>query len=368
MPRPSAAALLLLALSLTLSAACRAPGEVAGDDPRVRYEARALFDWRGRVRFAWPRSAVHLRFRGVGLTARLTDTPYDDALRDADILGVEVDGGPPRRLALREGTATYTLADGLAPGVHTLRVLKLTEAEVGTVRVDALTVSGGALLPALSAPRRRILAIGDSIAAGYGVHGPDASCGYATVLNDASKSWVARAADVLGAELHVVAWSGRGLVRNYHPDARETLLDLFDRTLPAEASARGDPHAWRYDDLVLNIGTNDAARPGFDAPRFARALGAFVHRLRNRWPRARVVLAVGPLLHDDVPFVGCGARTKVLAATRAVVDAERRRAPGDVTLLELPPATPDEGYGCSAHPSVRTHVRMAALLVARLRP
>ena len=126
------------ALCLAL-VACRDPRAVSADDPRVRYEARTLTDWRGRVRFAWPRSAVHLRFRGAGLSARLTDTPYEDSLRDTDIVGVEVDGGPMRRLALRDGTYDYALAAGLAPGEHTLRLTKLTEAEVGTVRVDGLT-------------------------------------------------------------------------------------------------------------------------------------------------------------------------------------------------------------------------------------
>lgn len=358
---------LRLTLAACLALACRGPGEAAGDDPRVRYEARTLVDWRGRVRFAWPRSAVHLRFRGAGLVARLTDTPHEDTLRDLDVLGVEVDGGPMRRLALREGTHDYALAAGLPPGVHTLRVMKLTEAEVGTVRVDSVTAGGGgALLPAPPAPRRRVLAVGDSIAAGYGVLGRDASCGYSAALNDASRTWVSLAADALGAELHVAAWSGRGLVRNHHPAAREPLPALVPRPVPTEPSTRVDPHPWPYDDLVLNVGTNDVARPGFDDAAFTRALGALVRSLRARSPKARVVLAVGPLLRDEGPVAR--ARTRVLAATAAVAEAERRRAPGDVAVLVLPDATPQEGCGCSAHPSARTHARMAALLVARLQP
>lgn len=358
-PRPT-----LFALCLAL-VGCRDPRVVGADDPRVRYEARTLTDWRGRVRFAWPRSAVHLRFRGAGLRARLTDTPYEDTLRDTDIVGVEVDGGPMRRIALREGARDYALAAGLAPGEHTLRLMKLTEAEVGTVRVDALTVSdGGALLAATPAPRRRMLAIGDSITAGYGVNGADASCGYGAAYNDASRTWVSRAADALGAELHMVAWSGRGVVRNYDPAVRETLVDVFARPVPTEPERRCDLRAWPVDDVVLNVGTNDTSRPGFDAARFERDLGTFVRRLRALYPGARVVLAVGPMLNEEGP--GCHPRAQVLAAATAVAGAERRRGPCDVSVLELPGATADEGCGCSSHPSARTHARMAAQLVAHL--
>jgi lysophospholipase L1-like esterase len=360
-PRPTP-----LALCLAL-AACRDPRVARGDDPRVRYEARTLTDWRGRVRFAWPRSAVHLRFHGAGLSARLTDTPYEDSLRDTDIVGVEVDGGPMRRVALRDGTRDYALAAGLAPGEHTLRLMKLTEAEVGTVRVDALTVSdGGALLAAAPAPRRRMLAVGDSITAGYGVNGPDASCGYGAGYNDASRAWVSRAADALGAELHVIAWSGRGVVRNYDPAVRETLPDVFARPVPTEPEGRCDLRAWRFDDVVINVGTNDTSRAGFDARRFARELASFVRRLRALYPAARVVLAVGPMLNERGPGADCFPRAQVLAAATEAAAAERRRGPCAVSVLELPSATPDEGCGCSSHPSARTHARMADQLVAHL--
>lgn len=355
-----------LSLALTL-ASCRDARRATADDPRIRYEGRAVVDGHGRVRFAWPRAAVHLRFRGTGVRATIGEIPFEDTMRDTDLVGVEVDRGPMRRIALREGVFEYVLASGLAPGVHALRLVKLTEAEVGTVRLDAVRVSEGAeILYAEPRPSRRLLAIGDSITAGYGARGPDGHCEYDATLNDASLSWVSLAADDLGAEVEIIAWSGRGLTRNYDPETRETLVDVCDRAIPTERDHLPDLRGYDPDDVVLNVGTNDAARPGFDAARFRDALGAFVAGLARRYRRARFVLAVGPILNDDVPTAGCRSLALVRAATASVV--EQTRASGRrAELLEITPATSVDCCGCGGHPSRRTHRRMADALVSVLR-
>ncbi len=164
----------------------------------------------------------------------------------------------------------------------------------------------------------------------------------------------------------MIAWSGRGVLRNYDPAVRETLPDVFALPVPTEPEAHCDLRAWRFDDVVINVGTNDTSRAGFEAQRFELALAAFVRRLRALYPAARVVLAVGPMLNERGPGARCFPRAQVLAAATAAAEAERRRGPCDVSVLELPSATADEGFGCSSHPSERTHARMAAQLVAHL--
>lgn len=356
----------LLGALLVATAACAPRGAVDAADPRIRYEGRVVPDWRGRVRFAWPRTAMHLRFTGTGLTARIHDEPEEDA-RGSDAISVQVDGGAARRITLTPGTRDYALARGLSPGEHSLRVAKLTEAGVGTVRVHRVVPQGGGVLARPGPRRHRLLAVGDSITAGYGVHQPDGPCGVALARGDASESWASRAADALDAELHMIAWSGRGLTRNYDPDGEPTMAQLFDRAIPTERWSRYDLRAYVPDVVVVNLGTNDASTPGFDDAAYRAALDAFVSRLQSLYPRAQVVLAVGPLLHDDIPAPGCMSRRRVYAITAAVVQTRNARAGAHVTLLDLPEAPPDEGYGCDHHPSPRTHARMAAQLVRQVR-
>lgn len=352
--------------TLVVLAGCRDPRRADSDDPRIRYEGRISADARGRVRLVWPGTAMHLRVTSGTVSARLTDTPFEDSFRDCDRVGVSVDGAPLRIVPLREGTHRYALTDALPAGLHTVRVVKLTEGEVGAVRIDGVSVEGGSLTRATPRPARTLLAIGDSITAGYGVDAPDPRCEYDVTANNADRAWVSLAARALGDELHLVAWSGRGVWRNYDPAITETLPTLFERAVPTEPDSREDLTRLAPDAVVLNVGTNDAARPGFDRARFEAALDAFVRRLEGVYPRARYVLAVGPMLNDNAPVTGSMLRTQVRDATVAV--ARRSAARGvRVQVLELPMATPDEGWGCGYHPSAATQARMAARLVEMLR-
>jgi lysophospholipase L1-like esterase len=119
--------------------------------------------------------------------------------------------------------------------------------------------------------------------------------------------------------------------------------------------------------VVLNLGTNDVARPEFDPAAFARAYSAVVDRLRALYPRARIVVALGPLISDDDPAPGTGRLSRMRAIHRAIVDERRARGDGAIRFLELRPADPAaEGSGCDQHPSVATHVRLAGALAEAL--
>jgi lysophospholipase L1-like esterase len=337
---------------------------VRGDDPRVRVEGRAVATPDGPV-FAWPAVTVHLRFRGRTLDLRLRDTLTEDVVRDRDSLGVFIDGAPMNRLALREGPAVYRVAMRLPEGEHVVSIVKLTEAEAGAVTVLGVGTDG-TLLTAPPARPRRLIAIGDSVTAGYGVDGPP-GCHYSADYADAARSWVVRAARSLGAELHVVAWSGRGVVWNYSDQAEGLMPALMERALPADPASVWDWAAFVPDAVVVNLGTNDVARTQFDATTFARGYTAVVDRLRALYPRARILVAVGPLISDDDPVPGAGRLTRMRATLQAIVEEHRQRGDANLRFLELSPIdAAAEGHGCDQHPSAATHARLAATLTAAL--
>ncbi|MDO9020766.1 MAG: GDSL-type esterase/lipase family protein [Myxococcales bacterium] len=335
-----------------------------GDDPRVRIEGRAA-SGPGGPSFAWPASTVHLRFRGSTLDLRLRDTLLDDRIRDADALGVVVDGGPMGRLALREGEAVYRVAQGLPPGAHDVDLVKLTEPEAGAITLLGVGVDG-ALEPGAPPRSRRLLAIGDSITAGYGIAGP-AGCHYSADYADASRAWATLAARALGAEVQVLAWSGRGVLWNNNPEAEGLMPGLMERALPADPASTWDWQAFVPDAVVVNLGTNDVSRPEYDADAFGRAYGEILDGLRGRFPRARLVVALGPLIADDDPAPGTGRLTRMRDTLQGLVRARQQRGDGAVRFLELYSGDPAaEGYGCDQHPSVATHARLAAALAGEL--
>lgn len=355
----------LLALA-SLGACERA---VRADDPRLRYEGRVRREEDGAVRITWPRGAVHLRFRGTRLAMRVEEQPFPGEIPQTDALGVEVDGGPLRRITLGRGVQRVELARGLAPAEHTVRVLKLTEAEVGTVRVLGVDLRDGATLLDPPPPRpRRLLAVGDSISVGYGVEGASRACRATAAMCDASRAWPSLAAEALGAELHVIAWSGRGLTRNYDPAQGETLLELARRTVATDPHARWDHARWPPTELVVNVGTNDVARAGFDDARYADALLALITDVLRRAPSARVRVLVGPMLFDDAPHPGAASLRRVREATDRVVRALASHGATDIARVDVAPADDAEGRGCEDHPNALTQRRIARALLASLAP
>ncbi len=333
---------------------------VRGDDPRLRVEGRWVASANG-PRFAWPASTVHLRFRGRTLDVRLRDTLTDDLVRDHDAVGVFIDGAFVRRLTLREGSAEYRVAMRLPLREHTVELVKLTEAEAGTVTLEGVATDG----PLESAPPphpHRLLVIGDSIMAGYGVDGP-AGCHYDATFANAARSCATLAARGVGAELHLVAWSGRGLVLNNNLLSVGAMPELMERTLPADRTSTFDPRSYVPDAVVVNLGTNDLTRPEHDPVVFAAAYRRLLDRLRADYPRARLVVAIGPLITDDDPTPGTGRLRTMRAQLQGIVDERHQNGDANVRLLEMSSGDlAAEGCGCDQHPSAVTHARLAGVL------
>lgn len=357
---------LALALGLVPCLACqRVPAAVL-----VQPDARSLrytgwFDTRvaRAPRCAWAGSQIAAKFTGTSLRIRLVDTPVEDEIRETDWMTVVVDDAPPRTFALAEGEHVYPIASALAAGSHRVVIWKRTEPEVGTMTFLGMSLDPGAVLLPLRAPARRMIFVGDSITAGYGDEGADGNCHWSAALENNYASYGAVAARELAAEYVAMAWSGKGITRNYETRDLLTLPAVYERVIPTEDDSPriGPLHA---DVVVVNAGTNDFFRGVPDEPAFEAAYHELLAALRARYPDALFVLGVGPMLADDYP------QPKARSLTRAWVESvrARRQAEGDDRLesLELW-FDPSEGVGCDFHPNLRTHARLGHELAELVR-
>jgi lysophospholipase L1-like esterase len=295
-----------------------------------------------------------VRFVGRSIALRLRGSE--------DQLGVRVDDVTLPRLVLDRARERYVVAHDLDAGEHELMVHKRTEALVGEVQLLGVELDDdGRLLPPPPARGRRIELIGDSITAGYGVLASDPSTPFSPATEDFALSYGGLMAGLLDADVVAVAWSGRGVCRNYDDEPGATLPALYERTLPARPASRWDFARWIPDAVVINLGTNDFSCGRGPAPRaFGDAYQALVARVRAAYAGAHIFCALGPML-DDAP----------LAEARALIDRalDGLRAEGLTRLeyVEHPPQSPAEGYGCDYHPSAATHRRMAAQLTGIIR-
>jgi lysophospholipase L1-like esterase len=261
----------------------------------------------GALVFGWPGVYFEGRFRGDGLRIRL-DT-------GDEILRLLIDGKEKARFA-HSGVVDRTL-NGLDSGEHVARLEKVTESQSGGSRLWGFYPIAGDSAVKPRARRRQIEFIGDSYTAGYGNTSPTRQCSGREVHDrtDTQQSFGPLVARRLDADYRIIAYSGRGIVRNYDGVVPgESMVALYPRAKPDDAvhAELPDP-AWKPQVIVINLGTNDFSTklhagekwPDDAALRadYHRSYVDFVRRLHASQPQARFVLMGSDLFFRDVEKV-----------------------------------------------------------------
>ncbi len=311
----------------------------------------------GRVRELGPRSGRYA-WSGAGFIAHFVGTGFDAELEDAAQFHTLVVDGTVSTLETSPGRAWYSLASGLPNGEHVVELYRQTEAFVGVTTLHGVAVRDGELAAPPSSTTRRLEFVGDSITAGYGNEGANTGCSFSPETENHYLTYGAVAARALGARASTLAWSGRGVVKNYDGGDGEFMPALYDRTLPQE----GDT-PWSFvepvDAVVINLGTNDfSTAPDPTVEDFAAAYEAFLRHIREKNPNAFILGTVGPML-----------QAADLALARQAIEraVERRHKAGDTRVGSYLLRTRNEAPGCDWHPSVKTHQAMADELVGQLK-
>ena len=330
---------ILLAFALVSAAALPLPVHVGG---------RTVAESGGVRRFGWPAVYFESRFRGTAVRVRFE--------AKEDFLRLLVDGREIR-LFSRPGPVDFAVT-GLAKGMHTVRLEKLTESQDGASRFSGFYAMRGSV--AVPAPRRlrQIEFIGDSYTAGYGNMSDTRTCSKAEV-HDRTNTQAAFGPIVAkhyGADYRVNAYSGIGIVRNYDGSAPGvTMPRLYWHALPQlDAPVDRPAGDWRPQLIVVKLGANDFSTPLHPGERwpdqpalekdFAATFVDFMTRVHARQPQTAILLMSADTIYPKITLV---------AATLRQAGIKR------VTTLEF--SGLDLG-GCDYHPSLRDHQKLAVLV------
>jgi lysophospholipase L1-like esterase len=320
--------------------------------PAVRLVARVDRSDPSVPRFGWSGSTVLARFTGSSIGVRLGGSP--------NYFDVRLDGMLRPTLVTTSNQVSYPIASNLASGAHEISIYRRTEARQGDTSFLGFDFGlGGALLPPPPPSDRRLEIVGDSTTCGYGDEGKDANCPFTPATENYDLAYGAVAARAVGAELITIAWSAKGMYRNYAGDRTETMPVLYERTLGDQPSSTWDFTSWIPNAVVINLGSNDFQQGDPGQP-FVTTYTEFVRKVRARYPTALIICAVGPKLSGSQLD---GARAYVTG----IVNAMHAAGNFHVDFLELPQPLPEDGVGCGGHASVAAHQRMADVLAAELR-
>ncbi len=325
------------------------------DDPRLQWWGRFACNPDGVRRAAWTASQLVFRCEAesVTLTAGHEPLPGDPTPWPL-YLQVQVDSLAPNVIAIppQSRDLPLTLAEPLAHGVHTIRVIKRSEARTGIWRIEGLSLSAdGKLLAPPPSPLHHLEVIGNSITCGYGNLGTEAECDFSAQSEDGTQSYAAIAARQFGATYTAVAYSGRGIWRNYDGSKTGTLWDLYRQTFPGDTSLLTQPPTDTPEVVVINLGTNDFAMGIPHRDTFVAQYEKLGRYLFERYPEVALVLLSGPMLSDAAP-------RRALSTLRSYLDdVQARLAEQGLARVHRFDLTPQGqlGYGCAWHPSLAQH-------------
>ncbi len=340
----------------------------APDDPDIQYTGRIDFSDARAPKFSAPGVYLKARFRGTSAAVMLEDEFKWGSNRN--YYDVIIDDAPVVKLTPERMVTRYEVASGLENKEHSITLVKRTEASIGYCKFLGFEFAGE-ILPAPKRRTRRMEFIGDSITCGTGdeavVNSPQClEDGWGQPYNNVRLSYGPVLANALGADYHVSAVSGIGLVRNYSfkydprplPEVYDSLF--FERT----DSPGWDPKKFVPQVIVIALGTNDfspgdSERPSMEVDTFVTAYIKFIDKLRGYYPKAEIFCASSPMLGDRWPSPTDTFATDQKNAITKVVEELNARGDAKVHKVFVPQIV---GMGCTTHPSVDQHAAMASLL------
>jgi lysophospholipase L1-like esterase len=302
---------------------------------------------KNKARFTWPGSAIEFNFEG-------TQAAINISSQTQVRFTVSVDGGAPQNLWVESGDRHYSLVSNLVFGKHSLRLTRVSESTAGVTALIGDPEVDGSLALAPDAPKKRLLVIGDSITAGYGVEGTAPTCGYALSTSNQQLAYAAVAANALGADLHAIAWSGIGAWRSYGEKipSNPTISVRYPRTLADDNTSIWDISQFTPDAILINIGTNDYWE-GSATDDYRLAMASLLAKVQSDYPAKAVYLIVSPML-------GGAARTAQKDVLSSLVKDK-------IQVLDLGVSDGSEGYGCDYHPNSVTQARLGKALEKKLK-
>ena len=312
----------------------------------LKYSGRFDFTEEKGPRFAWPKTSITINFEGDKLSAELESERLDYFL-------VVLDGRIHINCLPVKNRKLYTLVEDIDYGNHTVELVKNTESYISTATFYGFELHKGNLLEREEDSNLKIEIFGDSITCGYGVEAENEDSPYEDINANSYLAYGSIAARDLKADIHLTAWSGLGLVRNYD-DIERPLPERIEWITPQNEERLWNFNSYTPNIVVINLGTNDFN--GFTPTResYVNGYRTLIKRIRGYYGKdIKIICSLGPAIDgknliDLREYIGFG-----------VVDYFNIKGDKNIYFLEYETQKEENGYAQAYHPSALTHALMA---------
>jgi lysophospholipase L1-like esterase len=337
--------------SVTTTKVQELTGNINADDQNIQYIGRFDFSNPQKVTYDWPGVYIHAVFEGTSCAVRLNDPKNEYA--------IIIDNRAPRILTTDSLNGFYRVASGLADSLpHSITIIKRSESLFGKGEFEGFILDKGRkLIQPDKRPDKRIEFIGNSITCGYGVEGDSATCGFSLQTENADMSYAPMTARALNADYSLVAYSGRGVVRNYgdkNKTSKDPMPALYERICFNDSTSKWDFSKWAPQAVVINLGTNDfSTKPFPDKDVFQNAYLQLINRVRALYPGVTIFCICGPMIGEP-----CMSYVK-----EVVANEHKKSRDKDVFFIPIDRSVMSASdWGCDQHPNISGAVKMTNII------
>ena len=304
-------------------------------------------------------SAAHVGIRFQGKECQIQATVAGAAQHN--YLQFELDGVYQKRIRINGNNQQPIVITAPEAGTHTVWIYKATEAHTGPIFIQSIK---GNNVQALQRPNAPLIEfIGNSITCGAAADPSEVPCGTGD-YHDQHNAYFAygpRVARALGINFILSSVSGIGAYRNWNSDG-PTMPQVYEKTdFQEDNSEHWDFSKYTPAIVSIALGTNDFSRGDgkktrlpFDSSAFVNHYVSFVQQVKSKYPKAQIALLSSPMLNGDHRQI----LQNCLTAIKQSIDA--------FYPLTKPVAlyffAPMQARGCTGHPSVEDHDKLAKQL------
>ncbi|MDA3882301.1 MAG: GDSL-type esterase/lipase family protein [Bacteroidales bacterium] len=271
------------------------------NSPHISYMGR--FDTTNSHEYicSFPASSISIHTNSQYVYAYLRDYAIDTA--EPNYIEVIVDDSIYATVKLSSSEKKrYVLAKFPDRKLRTISLVKRTEGQIGNMGFLGFECEKDARFSSIPTGERNMLFIGNSITCGYGNEAHNAEQSFTAKTENAYMSYAAIAARSLNAEYHLIAYSGKGIYRNWEDTLfnQDCMPEVFRRTLALKPSAVWSHSRFFPDIFVINLGTNDFSPPlGAQKKLYIRYYLEFLTYLLAQYPQSQFVLVSSQMLEGE---------------------------------------------------------------------
>jgi hypothetical protein len=353
--KPSAFICLALSIVSFISfAKTSAQGYSIASNSSLNLVGRYLADENGGIQISYPGVSISFVAQSKSASLRAKSNTGNGKI---DVL---IDNVYSHTISLKQDAFTYPLFFSPAGTRHQVKLINRSESWQSINHLLNLELEEGELLSAPRLPKRRLLVIGDSVSCGAAVSRGQ-QCDTHINGHDARNSYGYKLGEKLDAQVHLVCFGGRGIIRswNENPDDIQAPA-FFEKALPfKDMDAQWDHSQFSPDAIIVSLGTNDF-NPGIPEQRkFVGTYVDFVTYLNETHPNSHIFITEGAMLNDGNP--------DRLNKTVAEQYMQEIVSNAQLSKLKYEPAQYYPGDSCDAHPTAEQHEKMAQDLEHALR-